>query len=137
MPYCTQTHLTARFGAEELIRLTNPDDVSAVVVDDAVLDQAIADAGAEIDAYIAAWLPLSPVPANFVRMACDIVRFYLYKDSPTDAVQKAYDRALRYLEKVGKGDLGLGPDSNGDIDQRPSETVSMQSAESVFSRDAY
>jgi len=135
--YCTQQNLIDRYGESELIRLTNPDDPAAAIIDAAVLSAAIADAAAEIDGYITSWLPLSPVPSNFERMACDMVRFYLHKDLPTKAVEDAYIRHIDYLGKIAMGKIRLGPDAGGSLDPRPSDTVSITSSDTVFTRDAY
>lgn len=112
MPYCTQQNLIDRFSEIELIRLTDESSIGSI--DTVVLDRAITDADAEINSYLVAYtLPLANVPANFERLACDIVRFSLYKDMMTDVVELRYKQAIRYLEKVSEGKIKLEPDSSG------------------------
>ena len=129
--YCTQSDLVTRFGQAELVQLT--DTTGSNQIDAAVVAQAIADAEAEIDAYLTARydLPLASVPANLERLACDIARYRLYADRPTDLVDLRYRDAIRYLEQVGRGAIALAsspaPDSGGAV---------MSSATPIFGRDA-
>lgn len=129
MPYCTQSDLVTRFGQAELVQLT--DTTGSGQIDAAVVSQAIADAEAEIDAYLTARysLPLASVPANLERLACDIARYRLYADRPTDLVDIRYRDAIRYLEQVGRGVIALAstpaPDTGGAV---------MSSDTPVFSR---
>ena len=131
MSYCTQSDLVTRFGQAELVQLT--DTTGSNQIDAAVVAQAIADAEAEIDAYLTARydLPLASVPANLERLACDIARYRLYADRPTDLVDLRYRDAIRYLEQVGRGAIALAsspaPDSGGAV---------MSSATPIFGRDA-
>lgn len=127
--YCTQSDLVIRFGQAELIQLT--DTTGSGQIDAAVVTQAIADAEAEIDAYLTARysLPLASVPANLERLACDIARYRLYADRPTDLVDIHYRDAIRYLEQIGRGVIALAstpePDTGGAV---------MSSDTPVFSR---
>ena len=129
MPYCTQSDLVTRFGQAELVQLT--DTTGSGQIDAAVVSQAIADAEAEIDAYLIARysLPLASVPANLERLACDIARYRLYADRPTELVDVRYRDAIRYLEQVGRGVIALAstpePDTGGAV---------MSSNTLVFSR---
>lgn len=135
MSYCTQQNLIDRFGAAEIIQLTDrpdrADPLNAGSIDVSVLNQAIADADAEINAHLTSYpLPLSVVPANLVRIACDIARYYLYEDQMTDTVRQRYENALQYLQAVAAGKIPLPPDAFGtapaatdDVDYTAAETV--------------
>lgn len=103
MPYCTKQNLIDRFGEEELIQLTDRENLGAI--DDSVLDAALADADEEIDGKLAVRyrLPLATVPPRLVRMACDIARHSLYADNPTATVVDRYNSALDYLRAVAAG----------------------------------
>lgn len=105
--YGTKPDMIARYGEEELIQLT--DRVAAGVIDDTVLDQARADAAAEIDGYLAGryQLPLAEVPPSLVRVACEIARYHLYDDAVTDNVKDRYDNAVRFLRALAKGDVTM------------------------------
>ncbi len=101
--YCTQADLEARFGAQEILELTdrNADNVA----DAGVLENAIADAGAVIDTFVAKRydLPLSSVPAALVKTACDLVRYALHKEDPPDRVAAAQKDAMAFLRDIAAG----------------------------------
>lgn len=107
MPYATQTDMVARFGTEELIQLTDRSNTG--VIDAAVIGQALGDANAEIDLYLARYNPpLITVPPMLIVMACDIARFRLYDDVPTDAVRDRYTDAVAKLRDIAAGRIDLG-----------------------------
>lgn len=136
--YCTRADMLDRFGAEELIQLTdrpNPETREyAGVIDEAVLARALADAAAEIDGYLAGRYPtpLDPVPDAIARYACDIARYQLYATAPTDNVKKRYDDARKYLLEVGKGVIGL---RDTEVPPQSSNGARMQSGGRVFGRN--
>ncbi|GIX31373.1 MAG: hypothetical protein KatS3mg124_1845 [Porticoccaceae bacterium] len=104
MPYATLEDLHARFGAQEI------DAMAARSADPAqALDQALADADAEIDGYLAARyrLPLPVVPAALVRIACDIARYRLWSERASEEVRRRYEDARRFLEALARGDVRL------------------------------
>ena len=107
MSYCTQSDMVARFGADELIQLTDRANVGAI--DAAVLAQAIADATAVIDGYLrsAYSLPLLNTPPELVRVCCDLSRFYLFGDHVVEAVQKRRDEAMIWLRDVAAKRVSL------------------------------
>lgn len=108
--YASVADLVARFTEEQLVQLS--DRSGAGVVDDAVVEQAIADASAVVDGYLAGryadQLPLSPVPSVVVSYVCDLARANLYTDAMPDEVDKRAARATRFFELVGQGKLNLG-----------------------------
>jgi phage gp36-like protein len=108
MAYAAAADLIARYGEEELIQLS--DRLGDGVMDAAVIDQALADAGAVIDGYLAGryTLPLAPVPAILTGYACDLARERLYKDAAPEIVAKRADDARKFLVLAGQGKLGLG-----------------------------
>lgn len=130
MPYVTQQQLIDRFGSEELIQLT--DRANAGAIDTAVLNQAIADAGAEIDGYLAGryQLPLATAPSILALYCGDIARYRLYDDAARDEVRKRYDDAIEFLKLVAKGTVRLGADE-------PAATggAQMETGGRVFGRD--
>ncbi len=110
--YATQQDLIDRFGLEELVRLTNPAARAATTVNAQRLDQALADAKAEIDARLAGRyaLPLPSKPEILTRLACDLARYFLFDGSnqrPTEQAQKRYDDAIAYLNKLATGAINL------------------------------
>lgn len=134
MSYCTRQNLIDRFGEQELIQLTDRDIVG--VINDTVLNQAISDADAEINGYLTAYpLPLATIPANLVRIACDVTRYYLYDVTVTEQVKDRYDSAIKYLMQVAKGLISLGPDSAGTVSATTNNSAEFSSRPSVFGRD--
>ena len=92
MPYCTLPDLITAFGVSELIQLS--DRQGAGVVDESILDAAIAAADAEINQRLRAkgWpLPLAMPSADLMRLSRDMARFYLHANAVPDPVQAAFD----------------------------------------------
>ncbi|MDZ7655606.1 MAG: DUF1320 domain-containing protein [Sulfurimicrobium sp.] len=109
--YATIVDMIARFGEEQLVQLT--DRLGSGVLDETVIDQAIADASALVDGYLSGRypVPLSPAPAILVGYACDLARYNLFPDANLDDVNTVRIRqrdAIRFLEQVGQGKLSLG-----------------------------
>lgn len=101
--YATEASLVARFGNEiEELKLMHA-SVSTAVQD------AIQDATEEINGYIGGRyaLPLPNVPSNLERMACDIARYRLYFQQPTEEVRKRYEDAISFLKLVASNKAHL------------------------------
>lgn len=113
--YCSVTELKDRFGEQELILLTDRDRTAGAVVV-AVAEQSIADAGALIDGYLAGRyaLPLPTVPSVLPRLAATIARYLLHDQQASEQVRQQYDDAIRFLERVARGDISLGPSPAGE-----------------------
>jgi len=103
MSYCTEQQLIDRFGEQELIQLTDYDNVDAINND--TLSRAIADAAAEIDGYLAEryTTPLASVPARIADIAASLVRCRLYTHDIPDEVAEGCKTARRWLEGVAMG----------------------------------
>lgn len=101
--YITRDDLIDRFGQREIERL------EANINDPQAVDTAITDAVDIINGYIAAYnaLPLPIIPASVARVCAVLVRYYLYKDKPTEQVRKDYEDAIRWLEQVSSGKIKL------------------------------
>jgi phage gp36-like protein len=113
MTYCTKQDLINAFGEQEMIDLT--DRSGSAVMDDAVLDGAIAKADAEVNMWIAGnyTLPLTSVPPLLMHIACDVVRYVLSPDIlPEHHAAIRYKDAVGKLKEIAKGraDPGLLPD---------------------------
>ena len=102
--YATQADLEIRFGSEELAQRS--DRINGSVIDVTVVARVLADAEAEIDAYLATryQLPLTTTPAMLVRMTSDIALYRLC-DVPPDEVRKRYEDAVRDLKRCADGNL--------------------------------
>lgn len=116
MRYLTKQEMLARFGEETLIQLTDR-EANLCVVNDAVLNGAIDDAGAEINSYLAAryQLPLTELPSLLKTYCADIARYKLYNSEPPEIVVKRYDDAIKFLNLVAKGTVRLGLDVAGNL----------------------
>lgn len=113
MSYAGKQDMIDRYGDQELIQLTDRATPPTGVIDDTVLNRALADADAEIGGYLQSryTLPLSPVPAVIVKLACVIARYNLYEDAATEEVRRRYEDARRTLEAIAKGLVSLGVDA--------------------------
>lgn len=115
--YATRQDLEARFGAAEIANLesmqTNPDAVN----------EALQDASEEIDSYVAVAyeLPLPLIPSTLKRVACNIARYRLYFQQPTEEVEKRYESEVKYLQRIAdkKAVLNIQNDQNEVIDEKP------------------
>lgn len=136
MAYCSQSNLLDQISEDDLIQLTDDDDTGAVDTD--VVDQAIADADAEINSYcgVRHSVPFSTVPPMVLKLSVDITIYNLYsrRRGAPDERKERYDNAIRYLKDVAKGLVTLGED---DPESTPSESSSpdISSNTRIFSRD--
>lgn len=111
--YVSQSDLDKRLGTGLLVNLTN-EDPDATTVDTDAMNEAIADAEAEVNGYVGARyaLPLtSPYPRLVVSLARRLTIYHLYSLQPgmvPEDVQKDYDSAIADLEKISKGTISLG-----------------------------
>lgn len=107
--YAGQTDMVTRFGDVELVQLTNRVR-TATAIDSVVLERALEDADAEINASLQPRysLPLASTPRLLVNIACDIARYRLYEDRATDHVRRRYDDAVSMLNRIRKGEIQLG-----------------------------
>ena len=131
--YARLADLLARFREDELIQLT--DDAGDGVVDQARIDQALTSADGIIDSHLAAayQLPLARIPDVLEDIACDIARFRLYRDAPTEPVDKNYARAIEALKNIAKGLIKLDA---GAPEQTPRDgAVLIGDGDALFTRD--
>ena len=101
--YITRDELIDRFGQREIERLENN------INDPQAVQTAITDAVDVVNGYLSAAeaLPLPIIPASVKRVAAVMVRYYLYKDKPTEQVRTDYEDAIRWLEQVSSGKIKL------------------------------
>lgn len=126
MSYATRADLEERYGAEEVAQRESMLAAGAV-------DQALSDADAEIDSYLAGRyaVPLSPVPDQAVRIACALARYWLLGDSAAEPARKAFEDARAWLRDVraGRAELGGAAPLAGSA---PAATVDVVTRERVF-----
>ena len=135
MSYATQADLEARYGAEEVLQLADRNGDG--VIDAGVVEQALADAGAEIDGYLGSryQLPLAGAPQIVNVYACDIARYRLYANAATEEVRNRYQDAIKFLKLAAEGKVMIGP-SNGSA-PREAAGAEMVSGGRVFGREGF
>jgi phage gp36-like protein len=117
MAYATRADLeNAAGGSDRLADLTDLDGTGSGDVNQAVLDDAIADADALIDSYIGRnqRVPLSdPVPRSVARVSADEALFILRqrKQMVGDVERERHADNLHWLEQAAKGFVVLGVDA--------------------------
>lgn len=122
--YATLEDLIAAIprGEQELIELT--DRTASGEVDAARVDGALLTATSVADSYLGrvVTVPLTTVPALLNTHVCNIARYQLYGDQPTDEVRRRFDDAITWLKDVaaGRADLGLPPESGEQLVSRAS-----------------
>jgi phage gp36-like protein len=136
--YCIKADILERLDSAILISLT--DDSGAGVEDDDVITRAIADADAEIDGYVGSRhsVPLSPVPAVIRKYSVDISIWNIYtrRTEATPEVKDRYDSAMKFLDRVSKGQISLGADDpEGSPPDSGKIEVSDDNPERIFNRD--
>ena len=143
MAYATPAQLATRYGHDRLVEITDRD--ANGVADDPMIAQALADAladaEAEIDGYLAARyrLPLPTVPPLLARIACDIAVYRLLSLRRMGDIEDArvrYEDARRLLEALAKGLVALGLPADLPQDQRPAPSLAAarSGADPLFDR---
>lgn len=134
MSYAAQQDMVERFGADELIQLTDRATPPSGAIDATVVSRALTDADAEINGYLAGryTLPLLTVPTVLKRLACDMARYYLYDDHATEQVTQRYKDAVKFLMGVTRGDVKLDLDGANPV----AGSVQLNASPRVFSREA-
>lgn len=110
MGYCTKDDLLTKIPEDYLTDLA--DDDGDGIIEDSVVNEAIEQASAEIDAYVGSRYPtpLSSVPKIIKKLCIDIAIYNLHlrSDKVTDAWKDVYKNAVELLKAISKGDITLG-----------------------------
>ena len=132
MAYSTQDDILNQLDEDTLIQLTDDEGTGAVDTD--VVTRAIADADATIDAYCQGryLVPLDPVPGKIRQISVDIAVYNLFsrrRGAPDDRKDRNKE-AIRFLERVAEGKIGLGvqpnPEAPGENDYAGGVRVSAR-----------
>ncbi|BAZ39415.1 hypothetical protein NIES4101_53680 [Calothrix sp. NIES-4101] len=109
MAYATIADMVALFSEAELIEISNLDYPDATTINEPVVDRAIADAQAQIDAYLEVryTTPLVVVPGVLKNYTCDVARYILDKDKPREEVSRRRDLVFYFLKDVAAGKASL------------------------------
>lgn len=115
--YATRQDLEARFGSGEIANLEAMQTSVNAIAD------VLQDADEEIDSYIAVkyQLPLPSVPSTLKRVACNIARYRLYFQQPTEEIENRYKAEIDFLKRVadGKAVLNILDQSNQVTEEKP------------------
>lgn len=114
MPYCTIEDIKALLPEADLVQLT--DDEGAGTINAQRLEEAIAQADADIDSYLSAkyTVPLTPVPAVAKKLSVDIAVYNLYSrrlEGIPETRSDRYKNAVRMLEGMAKGTISVGAET--------------------------
>ena len=115
--YATRNDLEARFGEGELQQLEIMQTVGNSI------EEALQDASEEIDSYIAVKyvLPLPSIPSTLKRIACNIARYRLYFQQPTEEIENRYKAEIDFLKRIadGKATLNILNPQNEVTEEQP------------------
>ncbi|MBL4751460.1 MAG: DUF1320 domain-containing protein [Amylibacter sp.] len=109
MSYASLAQMTERFGERMLIALTDRADVATGLVDVSVVDQALADADAVINGYLAGryTLPLAQTPDLLTDLAQTLAIWKLHTSEPDPKIEADYKEAMRSLRDISTGTIRL------------------------------
>lgn len=111
--YITDIDMERRFGPQEIDGLKNHIGGTEAEMRE-TLQKAYRDATDEMNSYLSvryAVAAFNPPPAMIKIYCCDIARFRLWGDQPTEEVRERYDRALVWLAEVRDGKANVLDDS--------------------------
>lgn len=128
--YATRDDLEVRFGEVEL------QELELMQTSGNSIEEALQDASEEIDSYIAVRyvLPLPSTPSTLRRIACNIARFRLYFQCPTEEVENRYKAEIDFLKRVadGKATLNILNPQNEVTEERPLNAPSTMPIGSTY-----
>ncbi|WP_107725948.1 gp436 family protein [Neisseria weaveri] len=139
MAYAVTADMVARFGELEVIQLTDRNQDG--LIDEDVAAVALADATAEIDAYLGRFKrPFTDVPPILKRLCCDIARYRLTAANGvliTEEIRNRYKiDVLDLLRAMAKGEVQLGVDDSGkEVAAGEDGIVFINGKNKVFGRD--
>ncbi|WP_369581470.1 gp436 family protein [Kingella oralis] len=138
--YADMGDMVARFGELEVLQIA--DRNADGVIDADVVAVALADASAEIDAYLGQFKqPFAETPPILRRLACDIARYRLTATSGVLITDEIRNRCykidvLELLKALSRGDVQLGMDSGGaQVATSDNGVVFANGKNRIFARD--
>jgi phage gp36-like protein len=136
MPYASKQNMIDRFSEESLIQLTDRVEPYTQEIIDAVLNQALEDADAMINTYLAKRydLPLASIPAVLPRHAAVIAYYDLHRGHHPEEVRTNYEDTLSFLDKVSRGLVVL--DAQGTEPSSAPADARVEGPDRMFSRDS-
>ena len=135
MTYATKQNMIDRYAEQLLIELTDRVDPALNVINDTVLNGALADADALINSFIGRRydLPLASTPPVLTQPAAAITFYTLHRGRHSDETRKAFEDAMAFLADLSSGKAVL--DVGGTEPQSaPAQAVS-DASDRTFTRD--
>ncbi len=133
--YIVKADILEQMPEIDLIQLTDDDNTG--LVDDGIVDGAIANAEGEVDGYLASryTTPLSPVPDVIKAFTVDVAIYRIHgrRQGAPEHIEKSYENAIKFLKNASNGVVTLGvttpaPENSGSV-------VDIQSDGRIFNRD--
>lgn len=116
MSYASADDISEMYGEQLLLRIADPDDTGYFDVH--IVKSALEQADDIIDSYLSTryTLPLRNTPGILKACAIDIAVYKMAHGRlpRTDEMRIRYEDALRMLELIAKGTIGLGLPADGD-----------------------
>lgn len=120
MAYTTLAELTDRYGEDLLVSLTDRGEVATGLIDQDVVDRAVADADAEIDGYLKGKyrLPLDTTPPLVSALSRLIAIWNLHTFDAPEKIERDYKEAVNKLKDIARGLIvldvaGVEPQTSG------------------------
>jgi phage gp36-like protein len=122
MPYCTLEDMVELYGEDLILKVADHDRDD--IADPDIVEKGIKGADEIIDAYLSAQytVPMAPIPGVVRTCSIDIAlyKMALGRANRTDEMRVRYEDALKLLEKISTGKIGLGlppvdPDGDGPL----------------------
>lgn len=139
MTYASPQDIVDRLPERELQLLTDFNG-QADAIDGGKIANALDDAAAEINSYIAkvVTLPLASVPAMLSVVCRDLAihRLYANVGKVTETQDKLRDAAISYLRSVQAGDASLGDETAADTVEASEGAVMVEGPDRVMTRDS-
>lgn len=142
MAYSTQSQVqTAVGGPEKLAQLSDLANAGTPAIDVAVVAAAIAEADAELNAYIGHRyaVPLSPVPtvvsAKSAAWAARVLRRNKYNGQALDDDLRRQEMDIEWLEGVADGTISLGIEPNPGPSSIVTDKAGTRDSIKLVSRD--
>lgn len=137
MPYCTLDDIKKLLPEDILVQLT--DDEGNGIVNQERVDEAIAQADAEINSYCAVKYstPFAVTPDLVKKCSVDIAIYNIYSRKLEEIPQTRTDRyrnAIRQLEGISRGTVSLGEDPPPPAASQGSERPDITGSGRIFTR---
>lgn len=114
--YALKQDIIDRIGVDELHVLADRDRDQ--IPDEEAITQALTDASTTIDTYVSRRypVPLNPVPGIALTLCVTIAVYFLADraGAMTDERRRRYEDAIKLLEQIAKGEVGLGMPTPGE-----------------------